>query len=98
MGEGLSDWGQHRRQEALAIGLLELITSQLCLPKNRPQQTRPNGFAGVHRNDGTASIWVPHEVMAAFDPYGFETQSMQRIEQLLACERWPLAHASTQTR
>jgi hypothetical protein len=83
MGEGLSHWGQHRRHEALAIGLLELITSQLCLPKNRAQQTGPNGFAGV---------------MAAFDPYGFETQSMQRIEQLLACERWPLAHASTQTR
>lgn len=72
--------------------------AELCLPKNGSQQARPDGFAGVHGNDGTASIWVPHKVMAAFDAHGFETQSMQRIEQLLARQGALLAHASTQTR
>jgi hypothetical protein len=41
---------------------------------------------------------MPHDVMAAFDAHGFETQSMQRYEKLLASEGVSLAHASTQTR
>ena len=89
---------QHRRHGARAIGLLELITSELRLPKNRAQQARPNGFARVNRDKGAASIRVPNKVMATFDPRGFETQQMQSIEELLARERRLLAHASTQTR
>jgi hypothetical protein len=72
--------------------------AELCLPKNGSQQARPDGFARVHGNDGTASIWVPHHVMAAFDANGFETQSMQCFEKLLASEAASLAHASTQMR
>ncbi len=61
-------------------------------------RSQPDGFAGVHGNDGTASIWVPHKVMAAFDAHGLETKSMQRFEQLLARKGASLAHASTQMR
>jgi hypothetical protein len=72
--------------------------AELCLPKNGSQQARPDGFPGVHGNDRTASIWMPHDVMAAFNANGFETQSMQRFEKLLASEGVSLAHASTQMR
>lgn len=63
---------------------LNLVSAEFTVAQNLAKKTRSDGFAGMHRHDSRASIFVAKKVMTAFDAKNFKSGLLQCRHQLLA--------------
>jgi hypothetical protein len=65
----------------------ELFTIQAAISQYLAQQPWPDCFAGVDRDDGSTTICMPQEVMAAANPHDYESTAFQRLDYFRSRQR-----------
>jgi hypothetical protein len=76
----------------------QIINCHAAVQQDRTEQTRSDGFAAMHRNNGLSGVGVHEYTMVAFCPEDFESAADQGVDELDPMDARRFAQADTLTR